>query len=112
MFVTFETRTLRFYTSLGLLEDCDWEGAIFSMTYGCRDIHQVFAEFIGLFTVGSAIAFSTISANAQITPDTSLGAESSVITPIDTQRDRIDVGAIRGNNLFHSFQAIKLQALA
>ena len=44
---------------------------------------------------------------AQITPDTTLGDESSVVTPDaevqgDTA-DRIDGGAIRDRNLFHSF---------
>lgn len=51
---------------------------------------------------------SIAEAKAQIIPDRTLGAESSVVTPhvningIPT--DRIDGGAIRGNNLFHSFQ--------
>jgi filamentous hemagglutinin family protein len=58
--------------------------------------------------VGSAIAFSGNSAVAQITPDATLGTESSVITPNVNIRglpaDRIDGGAVRGINLFHSFQ--------
>jgi filamentous hemagglutinin family protein len=33
-----------------------------------------------------------------------LGVESSVVTPLNPQVDRIDGGAIRGANLFHSFQ--------
>ncbi|MBD2353058.1 filamentous hemagglutinin N-terminal domain-containing protein [Tolypothrix sp. FACHB-123] len=45
---------------------------------------------------------------AQIIPDNSLGTESSVITPNVQQSggniERIDGGAIRGSNLFHSFQ--------
>ena len=45
---------------------------------------------------------------AQIIPDSSLGAEGSVVTPNvninGIPSDRIDGGAIRGNNLFHSFQ--------
>jgi filamentous hemagglutinin family protein len=44
---------------------------------------------------------------AQITPDATLGAEGSLITPNVTIRglpaDRIDGGALRGANLFHSF---------
>ncbi|MFW5766152.1 MAG: filamentous hemagglutinin N-terminal domain-containing protein, partial [Coleofasciculus sp.] len=43
---------------------------------------------------------------AQVIPDDTLGAESSVVTP-DVIReilsDRIDGGATRGANLFHSF---------
>lgn len=41
---------------------------------------------------------------AQIAPDTTLGSESSVITPLNPSTDQIDGGAIRGKNLFHSFQ--------
>jgi filamentous hemagglutinin family protein len=44
---------------------------------------------------------------AQITPDGTLGAESSVVTPNliikDLPGDRLDGGALRGANLFHSF---------
>jgi large exoprotein involved in heme utilization and adhesion len=52
--------------------------------------------------MGCAIAYSE-SAIAQITPDGTLGAETSIVTPISTVRDQIDGGAIRGANLFHSF---------
>ncbi|MGB7272629.1 MAG: filamentous hemagglutinin N-terminal domain-containing protein, partial [Geitlerinemataceae cyanobacterium] len=41
---------------------------------------------------------------AQLIPDNTLGAESSVVTPLDTLNDRIDGGVLRGSNLFHSFQ--------
>jgi filamentous hemagglutinin family protein len=45
---------------------------------------------------------------AQITPDSTLGTESSVVTPNVNVRgfpaERIDGGAVRGANLFHSFQ--------
>jgi filamentous hemagglutinin family protein len=45
---------------------------------------------------------------AQTTPDSSLGGESSIVTPnVNSPQgliDRIDGGAIRGSNLFHSFQ--------
>ena len=44
---------------------------------------------------------------AQVTPDSSLGEESSVVTPDAEVKgetaDRIDGGAIRDRNLFHSF---------
>lgn len=54
-----------------------------------------------------AIALVCDRASAQITPDDTLGSESSVVTPnIDingSQSDRIDGGTIRGANLFHSF---------
>ncbi|MEB3279664.1 MAG: filamentous hemagglutinin N-terminal domain-containing protein [Lyngbya sp.] len=45
---------------------------------------------------------------AQIIPDNSLGNENSVVVPNQNIRgissDRIDGGAVRGGNLFHSFQ--------
>ena len=50
----------------------------------------------------------------QLTPDTSLGGESSVVTPgviINNQpSDRIDGGASRGTNLFHSFLEFNLNS--
>ena len=48
---------------------------------------------------------------AQIVPDNTLGAESSVVTPDvikGIQADRIDGGAIRGTNLFHSFSQFNI----
>ncbi|MCC5669236.1 filamentous hemagglutinin N-terminal domain-containing protein [Nostoc sp. CHAB 5784] len=42
-------------------------------------------------------------ANAQIIPDNTLGTEKSTITP-QNLRELIGGGAIRGGNLFHSFQ--------
>ena len=50
---------------------------------------------------------------AQITPDESLGTESSVVTPDveikEETADRIDGGAIRESNLFHSFQEFNVR---
>ena len=43
------------------------------------------------------------SAQAQLVPDGRLGGERSRVTPIDGKTDRIDGGALRGVNLFHSF---------
>jgi filamentous hemagglutinin family protein len=42
--------------------------------------------------------------SAQIVPDNTLGSESSQINSIDELQDAIEGGAIRGDNLFHSFQ--------
>ncbi|MEG3845252.1 filamentous hemagglutinin N-terminal domain-containing protein, partial [Microcoleus sp. herbarium14] len=50
--------------------------------------------------------------NAQIVPDNTLGAENSVVTPNvninGIVSDRIDGGAIRGANLFHSFEQLSV----
>lgn len=69
--------------------------------------------------IGIAIAatsgalFSGNSTVAQIAPDRTLGAESSVVTPnVDIKgvpSDRIDGGAVRGANLFHSFQEFNVR---
>lgn len=52
-------------------------------------------------------AIEMAPAIAQTTPDTTLGSESSVVTPNQLINgllsDRVDGGAIRGTNLFHSF---------
>ncbi|NEO88395.1 MAG: filamentous hemagglutinin N-terminal domain-containing protein [Spirulina sp. SIO3F2] len=45
-----------------------------------------------------------LNAQAQLMPDNTLGGENSVVTPVDALNDRIDGGATRGANLFHSFQ--------
>ncbi len=56
--------------------------------------------------LGGAV-LATDSASAQLIPDTTLGNESSIVTPNvninGLASDRIDGGATRGANLFHSF---------
>ena len=71
-------------------------------------IARVLAMSGGITLTGCfAIAFSEKSALAQIVPDSTLGAENSIVTPNvnvgDRTADRIDSGAVRGANLFHSF---------
>lgn len=61
----------------------------------------------------SGIALSTQVSLAQIVPDATLGNESSVVTPSaieDLPSNRINGGAIRGNNLFHSFREFNVGA--
>ncbi len=62
--------------------------------------------------IGGAIAFSGTPTLAQITPDATLGAESSVVTPnVDVRNlpaDLIEGGATRGANLFHSFSDLNV----
>lgn len=51
------------------------------------------------------------SVSAQITPDTTLGTEASATTPRlinGIPSDQIDGGALRGRNLFHSFQEFNI----
>ena len=71
--------------------------------------------FLGM-AMGGAIALSANCALAQIKPvlDNTLGAESSIVTPNvainGIPSDRIDGGAIRGRNLFHSFQEFNIDS--
>jgi filamentous hemagglutinin family protein len=44
----------------------------------------------------------------KITPDNTLGSEHSTVTPQNQLVDRVDGGAIRGTNLFHSFQEFNI----
>lgn len=64
--------------------------------------------------IGGAIAISEYSALAQqVIPDTTLGTEQSTVTPDNIDgiaSDRIDGGARRGVNLFHSFQEFNVDA--
>ena len=62
------------------------------------------ASFVAMV---SAIAALSDCALAQITPDGTMGAESSVVTPTNANGlpgNQIDGGATRGANLFHSFE--------
>ena len=63
--------------------------------------------------IGGAIALQTRLALAQITPDITLGNESSIVIPNANVRgfpaDSIEGGATRGNNLFHSFQEFNVR---
>ncbi|NET43420.1 filamentous hemagglutinin N-terminal domain-containing protein [Okeania sp. SIO2B3] len=57
----------------------------------------------GIWLIFSSL-FCQNSGNAQIIPDQTLGKENSVINSIDRLKEQIEGGAIRGSNLFHSFQ--------
>ena len=45
---------------------------------------------------------------AQLLPDNTLGKENSLVNSINLLEDRIDGGAIRGKNLFHSFKELNI----
>ncbi|MDZ7958687.1 MAG: filamentous hemagglutinin N-terminal domain-containing protein [Aulosira sp. DedQUE10] len=66
-------------------------------------IHNLFQKFFIL----SLFLLASTPVKAQITPDNTLGAEASSITPNTlingANADLINGGAQRGNNLFHSF---------
>ncbi len=58
----------------------------------------------GVFLLAGVDAPFGTDAIAQLIPDNTLGAENSVVTPLDQLNEKIDGGAMRGANLFHSFQ--------
>jgi filamentous hemagglutinin family protein len=65
---------------------------------------------LGSLTVGGILLFNGNQVLAQITPDNTLGDENSVVNTRDATSDSIDGGAIRGQNLFHSFQEFNVDA--
>ncbi len=79
---------------------------------------STFSVVAAVTTVFSLTPLTTV---AQIIPDNSLGNENSVVipnqninginsdTPNGTLHDRIDGGAVRGSNLFHSFQEFNIR---
>ncbi|NEP28824.1 MAG: filamentous hemagglutinin N-terminal domain-containing protein [Moorea sp. SIO3I6] len=62
---------------------------------------------VGFLEVSSLCLLLASPTNAQLTPDSTLGNENSIVTPNQTIRgavaDLIEGGAIRDSNLFHSF---------
>ena len=66
---------------------------------------STFSAVAAVITIFSLTPLATV---AQIVPDNSLGSENSVVTPNVNIRginsERIDGGAVRGGNLFHSFR--------
>ena len=60
-----------------------------------------------ILLVSSFLAVNNTPAKAQITPDNTLGAESSRVVP-NGSIDKIDGGALRDKNLFHSFKEFNI----
>ena len=70
--------------------------------------HLGVASFVAM---GGVIASSRDCVLAQVTPDGTLGAESSVVTPTNVNglpSNQIDGGVTRGVNLFHSFEQFSI----
>ncbi|MGJ3249109.1 MAG: filamentous hemagglutinin N-terminal domain-containing protein [Elainellaceae cyanobacterium] len=57
-----------------------------------------------VLSLSGLLSLTSQKASAQITPDATLGAESSRIRAVNQMRDLVEGGAIRGGNLFHSFE--------
>jgi filamentous hemagglutinin family protein len=82
-----------------------------------RFIDQLMGSRLSTFSVVAAVttvfSLTPLTTVAQIVPDNSLGNENSVVTPNVNIRginsNRIDGGAVRGGNLFHSFQEFNIR---
>lgn len=68
-----------------------------------------FAHRYGLLWCSSVFLWFAlvIQVQAQLIPDNTLGKESSIVNSVDSLQ-RIDGGAIRNSNLFHSFQEFNI----
>ena len=70
-------------------------------------------HFLTLAAIGGSLEMLLPSrARGQIVPDTSLGAEGSIVTPATIngiESERIDGGAIRGGTVFHSFDQFNVR---
>jgi len=100
------------YSQLGCIPELPLEALAvtkFSLLSWCWQLKLVGSvAIVGTLSVGVSD-----QVNAQIVPDNTLGAESSVVTPDvinGIQGDRIDGGATRGANLFHSFSQFNIGA--
>ena len=70
---------------------------------------MIFGTFIKKkLLLTTCLVLCPIKSFAQVIPDNTLGAENSVIRSIDDLQDRIEGGAIRGKNLFHSFEQFSI----
>ncbi|MBP0017204.1 MAG: filamentous hemagglutinin N-terminal domain-containing protein [Cyanobacteria bacterium SBLK] len=63
-----------------------------------------------ILLLASCLGTLALPARSQLLPDATLGAENSRVLPMDGLRDLIEGGAIRGTNLFHSFQEFNIEA--
>jgi filamentous hemagglutinin family protein len=69
-----------------------------------KNLSGVTFPLLGSLTFSGILIFNVNQVLAQVTPDNTLGDESSVVNTRDSTSDKIDGGAVRGQNLFHSFQ--------
>ncbi len=60
-------------------------------------------KYLNLLSFSILFSINTQVVQAQITPDTTLGNETSVVKQINDNLQNIEGGALRGTNLFHSF---------
>jgi filamentous hemagglutinin family protein len=90
------------YQQLKLVESC----------FIYQPMRLPLVPFSALATLTTIVCAVPLAAIAQIVPDNTLGSENSVVVPNQNIRgidsDRIDGGAVRGGNLFHSFEEFNI----
>jgi filamentous hemagglutinin family protein len=67
-----------------------------------------FKGALGLLSFLTSLSVNHSLTLAQITPDQTLGAESAIVIPFNQLLQLIQGGAIRGENLFQSYQAFSI----
>ena len=78
-----------------------------------RKFHRCWQQLVKYVALVGILSIGVNQSNlAQVVPDNTLGGESSVVAPDVTirgiQGNRIDGGAVRGTNLFHSFSQFNI----
>ena len=71
-----------------------------------KSLAWAFGYAVGMSLAGSLVL--AIETLAQVIPDDTLGSESSVVVPFNETIDEISGGAIREQNLFHSFEEFSI----
>lgn len=72
-----------------------------------------FCQSLCLFTTNSLSFASVLAVSAiaqSIVPDDTLGVENSVVTPVEENFNLIQGGAVRGSNVFHSFDRFGIES--
>jgi filamentous hemagglutinin family protein len=78
------------------------------MSQWIHDLKRSYGIWLVIETIIVFFANSTFAQDLKPIADNTLGSENSIVVPINTQVDRIEGGAIRGTNLFHSFSQFSI----
>ena len=90
----------------GVLEPSASQNTVFKYKLYRQKYLWLWGSAVWLMVGCFFLPFANVS--GQIIPDNTLGDERSSVTPQGINRDRIDGGAIRDTNLFHSFEKFSI----
>ncbi|NEP57166.1 MAG: S-layer family protein [Symploca sp. SIO2G7] len=85
-----------------LASPMEWKKQFSSLLPVAYCLLPCLSRVIGFLSIMPVVIVPSPTVRAQLVPDNTLGAESSLVTPIGLQ-ELITGGATRGSNLFHSF---------